>query len=235
MPTIPSELQWIVSNPLKALQHLAACYRASCKAHQQLIALTGSNGKTTTRTLLTTILQAWRPTTATQANLNNTIGVPLQILRAQANHQFNVLECGTNQFGELSMISQMAQPDMIIITNTSDVHTAFFKTHDGVIRAKSELFTHLDPKGLMILPFDDQGLAHWQAHYSHFRHITFGTDPQADAYASTMTLDTNGCTHFTYHKQQQSFAIKSRWIGLKDINVRSPILKSKSLVKLSKI
>ncbi|MAJ52312.1 MAG: UDP-N-acetylmuramoyl-tripeptide--D-alanyl-D-alanine ligase [Flammeovirgaceae bacterium] len=128
-------------NTLKALQTLATFHRSFYK--NPLIALTGSNGKTTTKELILRALSKKYITHATKGNLNNHIGVPLTLLGITPQTEMAIIEMGANHVGEINELCQMAQPTHGLITNIGYAHTASFGGFEGVVRGKSELFEYL--------------------------------------------------------------------------------------------
>jgi UDP-N-acetylmuramoyl-tripeptide--D-alanyl-D-alanine ligase len=131
----------LVDNCLHTLQQLATHHRKQCSA--QIIGLTGSNGKTTTKELIKTVLAKKYRTVATQGNLNNHIGVPLTLLSIQDDTQIAIVEMGANHPGEIAFLSGLAEPDFGYITNFGKAHLEGFGSAGGVIAAKSELYTFL--------------------------------------------------------------------------------------------
>lgn len=131
----------VVDDVLETLQGLAAFHRLQCKA--KIIALTGSNGKTTTKELINAVLSQKYSTVATQGNLNNHIGVPLTLLSIEKDTEIAIVEMGANHLGEIAMLSQIAQPDFGYITNFGKAHLEGFGGMEGVIQGKSELYDYL--------------------------------------------------------------------------------------------
>lgn len=134
-----------VPNTLSALQELAKYHRK--KLSCQVIAITGSNGKTTTKELLKSVLSTQFLVQATEGNLNNHLGVPLTILKARETTKILIVEMGANHIGEIAGLCHIADPDFGIITNIGKAHLEGFGSLDGVIKAKSELFQYVCQKG----------------------------------------------------------------------------------------
>ncbi|MCL2727117.1 MAG: UDP-N-acetylmuramoyl-tripeptide--D-alanyl-D-alanine ligase [Bacteroidales bacterium] len=128
----------LVPDALKALQQLAQHHRQM--QHIPIFALTGSNGKTTTKELITTVLSAKYRVCSTQGNLNNHIGVPLTLLRIDSTTQMAVIEMGANHLGEIAVLAAIAQPDYGLITNVGKAHLEGFGSLEGVIQTKGELY-----------------------------------------------------------------------------------------------
>ncbi|MDC6366520.1 MULTISPECIES: UDP-N-acetylmuramoyl-tripeptide--D-alanyl-D-alanine ligase [Flavobacteriaceae] len=136
-----SEKQVLCENVLETLQKLAIFHRNYCKA--KVIALTGSNGKTTTKELINAVLSKKYVTIATQGNLNNHIGVPLTLLSIKPDTEIAIVEMGANHQGEIAFLSNIAQPDFGYITNFGKAHLEGFGGVKGVIKGKSELYQYL--------------------------------------------------------------------------------------------
>ena len=133
--------QFVVKDTLSALQQLGTHHRTTLET--PLIALTGSNGKTTTKELLHACLSAQYHVLATIGNLNNHIGVPLTLLRLTPEHDYGIIEMGANHAGEIDALCKIALPDYGYITNFGKAHLEGFGSLEGVEHSKSELYRHL--------------------------------------------------------------------------------------------
>jgi len=142
---VAGEKKLLVSNALKALQELAVYHRR--QLNTPLIALTGSNGKTTTKELIHAVLAQKFNTLATLGNLNNHIGVPLTLLRLKPNTEIGIIEMGANHPGEIQMLSEIAQPNFGYITNFGKAHLEGFGSLEGVIQGKTELYRFIQQSG----------------------------------------------------------------------------------------
>ena len=131
----------LVDNVLQTLQKLASFHRNQCSA--KIIALTGSNGKTTTKELINAVLSKKYDTIATKGNLNNHIGVPLTLLSITSYTEIAVVEMGANHQKEIAFLCSIAQPDFGYITNFGKAHLEGFGGEEGVIKGKSELYDYL--------------------------------------------------------------------------------------------
>ncbi|MCK0144564.1 UDP-N-acetylmuramoyl-tripeptide--D-alanyl-D-alanine ligase [Arenibacter sp. F26102] len=138
----------LVKDVLTTLQNLAKFHRNYCKA--KVVALTGSNGKTTTKELITAVLSKKYKTIATKGNLNNHIGVPLTLLSITPDTEMAIVEMGANHPKEINFLCQLAMPDYGYITNFGKAHLEGFGSEEGVIKAKSELYDHLTTHGKSI-------------------------------------------------------------------------------------
>ena len=140
-PLFETENTILVDDCLFELQALAAHYRKELNV--PVLAITGTNGKTTTKELLAAILSKKLKVHYTQGNLNNHIGVPLTILSAPADTEMMIIEMGASHIGEIRTLCLIAKPDYGIITNIGTAHIEGFGSVDGVIKAKTELYEHL--------------------------------------------------------------------------------------------
>lgn len=135
----------IVDNCLRTLQQLANYHRRQIGT--RIIGITGTNGKTTTKELLSTVLSQKYNVLYTQGNLNNAIGVPLTLLRLKAEHDLAVIEMGASHPGDIKELVEIAEPDYGIITNVGKAHLEGFGSFEGVIRTKGELYDFLRKRG----------------------------------------------------------------------------------------
>lgn len=147
-----------------ALGQLAAGWRAQFEL--PLIAVTGSNGKTTVTQMVASILEAYRPdgaTLATRGNLNNDIGVPLTLLRLRAHHAMAVVELGMNHPGEIATLAAMARPTVALVNNAQREHLEFMQTVQAVAEENGCVIAALGPQGAAVFPSDDTYTPVWQA------------------------------------------------------------------------
>ena len=135
-----------VDNALEALQSLARHHRLQM-SHLKVLAITGTNGKTTTKELVSAVVSRKYKTIHTQGNLNNHIGVPLTLLSITPDTEFAVVEMGANHPGEIKTLVNLVNPDYGIITNIGKAHLEGFGSFEGVIRTKNELYDHLREHG----------------------------------------------------------------------------------------
>ena len=142
-----------VNDSYEAIQTLAKHYLASLKA--KTIAITGSNGKTTTKDIITSVLSTKFKVHKTQGNFNNELGVPLTILAAPEDSEILVLEMGADGFGQLDFLSKMVEPDYTVITNIGESHIEFFKSREGIARAKFEITNGMKKNGYFIYNGDE--------------------------------------------------------------------------------
>ena len=150
-----------VPDTLLALGQLARAWRAQFDL--PLIAVTGSNGKTTVTQMLASILEAHAPgaALATRGNLNNDIGVPLTLLRLRASHRIAVVELGMNHPGEIAALAALAQPTMALVNNAQREHLEFMHSVQAVAAENGAVLTALGPRGVAVFPGDDAFTALW--------------------------------------------------------------------------
>ncbi|WP_353947675.1 UDP-N-acetylmuramoyl-tripeptide--D-alanyl-D-alanine ligase [Sporolactobacillus sp. Y61] len=167
---------FLVADTLKALQSMAKAWLIHCRC--KVAAVTGSNGKTTTKDMIYSILSRRFKAYKTQGNLNNHIGVPLTILAMPEDTEVLVLEMGMNHFGELTFLSQLAKPDIAVITNVGESHIEFLGSRAGIARAKLEITAGLKKRGALIIDGDEPLLT--QIHTHAFQIITCGYEDHND-------------------------------------------------------
>lgn len=173
--------QVVVGDTLQALQAYATGWRAEFQT--PVVAVTGSNGKTTTKQMLAAVCASRGPVLATQGNLNNHIGLPLTVLGLRAGHRTAVIEMGANHPGEIAALARIAQPDVAVVTQAGDAHLEGFGSRDGVARAKGELFAGLKPNGIAVINNDDAYAGLWKGLAGARAQITFGLTERADVCA----------------------------------------------------
>ena len=142
-----------VDDSLTALQDLARFHRARLPV--RVVGVTGSNGKSTTKEMIAAITETTFKTLKTRGNLNNHIGLPLNVLELDASHEVAVLEMGMSAAGEIRQLADIARPDIGVITNISEAHLDQLKTLKNVQAAKGELFESLNDQGTAIVNADD--------------------------------------------------------------------------------
>lgn len=135
----------LVDDVLKTLQQLAAYHRRQLKT--KIIGITGTNGKTTTKELITSVLKEKYSVHSTRGNLNNHIGVPLTLLELTNAHELAVVEMGASHIGEIKELAEIAAPDYGIVTNVGRAHLEGFESFEGVMKAKGELYENISKSG----------------------------------------------------------------------------------------
>ncbi len=150
---LSNQTVFIVQDTITALQELANFYRR--KFSMPIVAITGTNGKTTSKEMITAVLARLGDVCKTEGNLNNHIGLPLTLFRLNKKHKALVSEMGANHFGEIARLCEIAEPEYGLITNIGHGHLEFFKSLEGVAKAKMELFEYLYPHGTAFINMDD--------------------------------------------------------------------------------
>lgn len=172
-----------VPDTLRALGDLAAAFRR--RFSLPVVAVTGSNGKTTTKEMLATIMEQTGPGLKTAGNLNNLIGLPQMLFRLDAGHQWAVLEMGMSEPGEIDRLAEIAAPRNGVVLNAFPAHLESMKSVEGVARAKGELLLRLPSGGCAVINADDALIAR-QPLSAGVRRLTFGLGV-ADVRATEIT------------------------------------------------
>jgi len=166
-----------VKDTLEALQNIATHHRRKFKL--KVVAVTGSNGKTTTKDLIAHILQKKYSVLKSIGNFNNQIGLPLNLLRIKEDHQIAVLELGMSALEEIRLLSELARPQIGVITNVSPVHLQSLGSFENVAKAKAELIESLDKEAVVILNNDDPYVIQMK-NKVRGKILTFGIKEKAD-------------------------------------------------------
>ena len=199
-----------VENSLKALQELAKYHRRTLKI--PIISLTGSNGKTTTKELITRVLSQKYKVVATVGNLNNHIGVPLTLLSMNHAHEVAVVEMGANHQKEIEFLCGIAEPDFGYITNFGKAHLEGFGGTEGVIKGKAELYTYLKTHSKKAFVNADDSK---QVELTHDLDVlSFGTNPQSQFLFQYSKRVDGRCPELIYN----STPIQSQLIGQYNIS-----------------
>ncbi|AMO25533.1 UDP-N-acetylmuramoyl-tripeptide--D-alanyl-D-alanine ligase [Ramlibacter tataouinensis] len=172
---LPAGLPGIeVDDSKLALGSLAAGWRAQFQL--PLIAVTGSNGKTTVTQMVAAILRAWQPQAmlATQGNLNNDIGLPLMLLRLRATHRIAAFELGMNHPGEIAYLADIAKPTVAMVNNAQREHQEFMATVEAVARENGSVLSALGPGGVAVFPAGEEFTPLWKATAGTRACTTFG-------------------------------------------------------------
>ncbi len=168
----------LVEDVLLSLQQLACYHRQQFTI--PVLAITGSNGKTTTKELINLVLSGRYKTLATRGNLNNHIGVPLTLLELNSSHEFAVIEMGANHIGEIMALCHIAMPDHGLITNIGSAHLEGFGSPEGVFKAKSELFRYLKDNGGKVFLNSSQLNLKNLVRELEIIHVTYGSSDNSD-------------------------------------------------------
>ncbi|ACT49704.1 UDP-N-acetylmuramoyl-tripeptide--D-alanyl-D-alanine ligase [Methylovorus glucosotrophus] len=189
----------VVKNTRLALGQLAAVWRNRFSI--PVAAITGSNGKTTVKEMVASILRAEagdsNAVLATRGNLNNDIGLPLTLLRLRPSHKYTVAEMGMNHFGEIRYLSQMARPTVALVNNATSAHLGGLGSVEGIARAKGEIFEGLALEGMAVINADDLYAPLWTELAGEHDILTFGLAKMADV---TANYELRADTSYVYMK-----------------------------------
>lgn len=201
--------QIVVADTRVALAQIAKARRLKSRA--TVFAITGSNGKTTTKEILAAILARAGETLYTRGNLNNDIGVPLTLLRLRDEHRYAVIEMGANHIGEIAYLARLAAPDVAVITNVAPAHLEGFGDFSGVIAAKTEIYAA--SRGAVAVNLDTPAAKGWLMQTEGRKRMTFSMqDASADCYAQML-----GDKRFRLCAQGQSADIEWQLVGAHNV------------------
>lgn len=173
---MPGQPVVVVPDTLRALGDLARYYRESLKI--KVIGITGSVGKTTTKEMIAGILDTAYRTARTEGNYNNNVGLPQTVLEIQADDQAAVLEMGMNHFNEMSYLTQIARPDIAVITNIGTMHIEHLGSREGILQAKLEILEGLQADGRTVFNGDEPLLWNLKG-YNRVTPLYFGIENDA--------------------------------------------------------
>ena len=188
-----------VENTETALRQLARSYRESLSL--TCVGITGSVGKTTTKEMIAAVLETTFVTGKTEGNFNNGIGLPVTVLGMREDCEAAVLEMGMNHFGEISLLTSIAQPDLAVITNVGTMHIENLGSQEGILRAKLEILEGLRPGGCAVFCGDDAILGRIAKEY---RAITYGLGEHNDVRAMELSEASGECC-FTVQAFRKEF------------------------------
>jgi len=194
-----------------------ALARFSAKWRQQfdlpLVALTGSNGKTTVKEMLSAVLAVKGSVLATLGNLNNELGVPLTLLRLRKQHDYAVIEMGANHFNEIAFLTNIGKPDVAILNNAGASHLEGFGSVEGVSRAKAEIFQGLSDSGVAIINADDDYADYWHSCVAGKQVISFGMDKAATVQGKASPTGTLVLSYASGENKEESVDITLALLG----------------------
>lgn len=200
-----------VADTRLALGQLASLWRQRYPV--PLVAVTGSNGKTTVKEMLASILSCKHQVLVTQGNLNNEIGVPLTLLNLGPQHQYGVIEMGASKAGDINYLTRLVQPEVAIITNAAPAHLEGFGDIAGVARAKGEIFNGLVPAGTAIINADDARADVWRILAAEYRILSFGLRHAAEITAVDLCSEGQDQCQFTLCTPVGQIAIMLDLVG----------------------
>jgi UDP-N-acetylmuramoyl-tripeptide--D-alanyl-D-alanine ligase len=175
-----------------ALLALGRAYAAKFRIPK--VAVTGSNGKTTTKDMIVRVLSRAGATLGTQGNYNNHVGVPLTLFELKKAHRFAVIEMGMNHPGEIQVLSECAQPTVAVVTNIGDAHLEHFGTREAIRDEKLAITAGMQGKGVLVLNVDDPLLSGTRA-TSRYKLLTYGID-RGQVRPEDLAFDAAGCASF---------------------------------------
>lgn len=204
-----------VDDTLSALQDLARFHRQRLPV--RVVGVTGTNGKSTTKEMIASIAETTFKTLKTRGNLNNHIGLPLNVLELDASHEVAVLEMGMSAAGEIKLLADIAKPDIGIITNISEGHLVQLKTLKNVQSAKGELFDALDEEATAIINADDPLVLELATSLrARVKRLTFGINNPADVKAQNIKATSRG-HDFNVSLSGNAFPVKLPFLGFCNI------------------
>ncbi|WP_438492309.1 UDP-N-acetylmuramoyl-tripeptide--D-alanyl-D-alanine ligase [Paenibacillus sp. IHBB 3054] len=200
----------LVEDTLSALQKLAAAYLSEIAP--QVVAVTGSNGKTTTKDMITALLEGQFKVHKTQGNFNNHIGLPLTVLSMREDVEIAVLEMGMSSRGEIALLASLAAPDVAVITNVGESHLLQLGSRKEIARAKLEIAEGLKPGGLLIYNGDEPLLAEVMAEASFhapegMHTLRFGISTDNDDYPTGMMTHSGGMTFTSSLHKERAYTL----------------------------
>ncbi len=178
-----------VADSLQALQQLATKARVEWAGN--VVGVTGSAGKTSTKEMVAEMISVKLPAEKTQGNLNNHIGLPLTLLRLDEGARVAVIEMGMNHTGEIRALAEIAKPNVGVVTNVGWAHIENFESREGIAAAKAELVDALGPQGVAVLNADDERVAAMAKSHTG-RTILYGQSPAADLRAEDVEYSLDG-------------------------------------------
>ncbi|MFH8980644.1 UDP-N-acetylmuramoyl-tripeptide--D-alanyl-D-alanine ligase [Streptomyces varsoviensis] len=209
----PTPLPTVVVEDVRAaLQALAAHAVARLRDRLTVVGLTGSQGKTSTKDLLTAVLADAAPTTATIGSLNNELGVPLTMLRAERGTRYLVLEMGARRIGDIAALTGLVAPDIGVVLNVGQAHLGEFGSRGAIARTKGEMVAGLAPGGTAVLNADDPRVTAMRA-LTDGPVVTFGRARHADVRVRDLALDRFGRPSFTLRTADASAHVALPLIG----------------------
>ena len=185
----------LVENTVTMLQKIAKYKRSLYDI--PVVAITGSVGKTSTKDIIASILSQKYKVLKTQGNYNNEIGLPLTILKLK-DEEIMVVEMGMNSFGEISLLTNIAKPDVAVITNIGTAHIGMLGSRENILKAKLEILEGLNKKGNIVINYDNDMLKKWKdKSKSEYNVITYGINENAKYIAKEIKTNENGSQFIT--------------------------------------
>ncbi|HAU07164.1 MAG TPA: UDP-N-acetylmuramoyl-tripeptide--D-alanyl-D-alanine ligase [Gammaproteobacteria bacterium] len=203
--------QLVVDDVIDAFGRLAALWRQKCDC--TVIGITGSNGKTTVKEMLATVLGLYAETVATEGNLNNHFGVPLTLFRLQPSTQYAVVEMGISQLGDMRQLVEWVQPTVALITNIGPAHIAGLGSEASIAKEKGLIFSCLTEQGVAIVNADMPYCDQWQAQLTQQTVVSFGVEKPADYGASKIQQEISTGQQFEVAYQEGVMTVSLSLLG----------------------
>ncbi|MBQ7810097.1 MAG: UDP-N-acetylmuramoyl-tripeptide--D-alanyl-D-alanine ligase [Clostridia bacterium] len=200
----------LVENTPEALRKIAKAYRE--KFDIPFVGISGSVGKTSTKEIIASVLAEHFHTHKTQGNFNNALGVPITLFALEETHTAAVIEMGISDFGEMSILAEMAQPDIAVLTNVGKCHLENLKDLEGVLKAKTEMLKYLKKGGTVVLNGDDVNLRKAEIPEGAAV-IYYGFGGDNDIFATDIKSDNESFTDFTVHTKEGEFKARINSLG----------------------
>ena len=200
----------LVENTPEALRKIAKAYRE--KFDIPFVGISGSVGKTSTKEIIASVLAEHFHTHKTQGNFNNALGVPITLFALEETHTAAVIEMGISDFGEMSILAEMAQPDIAVLTNVGKCHLENLKDLEGVLKAKTEMLKYLKKGGTVVLNGDDVNLRKAEIPEGAAV-IYYGLGGDNDIFATDIKSDNESFTDFTVHTKEGEFKARINSLG----------------------
>ena len=200
----------LVENTPEALRKIAKAYRE--KFDIPFVGISGSVGKTSTKEIIASVLAEHFHTHKTQGNFNNALGVPITLFALEETHTAAVIEMGISDFGEMSILAEMAQPDIAVLTNVGKCHLENLKDLEGVLKAKTEMLKYLKKGGTVVLNGDDVNLRKAEIPEGAAV-IYYGLGGDNDIFATDIKSDHESFTDFTVHTKEGEFKARINSLG----------------------
>lgn len=195
-----------VENTLEALQRLGQ-YKKE-KISPGIIGITGSVGKTTTKDIISQVLEERYSVLKTKGNFNNEVGLPLTLLNLEENHQLAVLEMGMSDFGEIQRLVEIAAPNIAVITNIGTAHIQNLKSKENILKAKLEITSNLKGGDILLLNGDDPLLWSFRNVETAFKKVYYGFQKRNDFFPTKVIEgDNNGMFHVEINGKNESFSL----------------------------
>lgn len=208
----------LVTDTGTALGRLGAWNREQSKA--VILAITGSQGKTTVKEMMAAILRTEHVVYASRGNFNNAIGVPISLLQIDAEHEFAVFELGASGAGDIAYTVNLVKPDIALINNAAEAHLEGFGSLSGVIAAKGEIIDGLGASGIAILNADDPAFPIWQQRAGPRKVLAFSMNPDnvnAQVRATDIQLKAELGSRFTLNTPKENINIKLKLPGFHNV------------------